>query len=149
MAINPRSSLYLWITDKLSGLVQNGTIKTIDRWNNQIDEDERSGAVRLPAVLIHIANKFDKDSASANNLQEGEVFITCHIGIDTVKGIKDKDWKIFQALYETLHGEIPDDATLSVRIKPVLTAGVTYELKIVASELFDGNVTRYKRFTPP
>ena len=108
MANNPRSSLYLFLTDKLSGLIVDDTIKLVDRWNNQIEKEKKSGASILPAVHIQIEDNFEGSTGSFE-LQKGDVFITCHIDIDVVdpNGITTEDWDISQAVYLALHGEHP------------------------------------------
>lgn len=108
MANNPRTSLYLFLTDKLSGLIVDDTIKVVDRWNNQIEKEKTSGASILPAVHLQIGDNFE-GSTGDFELQKGDVFITCHIDIDVSKagGIETEDWDIMQAVYLKLHGEYP------------------------------------------
>jgi hypothetical protein len=108
MANNPRSSLYLFLTDKLSGLIVSDTIKVVDRWNNQIEQEKTSGASVLPAVHIQIEDDFE-DSTGDYSLQKGYVTVTCHIDIDITKpnGIGTEDWDIIQEVYLALHGEYP------------------------------------------
>lgn len=109
MPNNPRSSLYLFLTDKLSALKTAGVIRKIDRYNSQISKEDRSRAAITPAVLIQIENKFESPRASNFGLQKGDVIITCHIDIDVkaASGIKEQDWDIFQEVYEALAGETP------------------------------------------
>ena len=105
MVINPRQSLYLCIADKLSVLRDQKIIRKIGRWNNQIDNDDREGASINPSVLIQIENKIQGTTASQFELQEIEVIVTCHIGIDISKiDVGTKDWVIFQAVYGQLQG---------------------------------------------
>ena len=112
MANNPRSCLYLFITDKLSALLTAKTIRKVDRWNNQIAKESISGAAITPAVLVQIENNFNSPTGDFD-LQKGDVIITCHIDIDVTKkdGIGEKDWDIFQAVYLALAGEMPDAET--------------------------------------
>ena len=106
MAENPRKLLYLSLHDKLSGLVDKKLIRYVGRWNNQIDNESEERASIAPNVLIQIDNKIKGTTASSYDLQEGEVIVTCHIGINVVKvDIGTLDWEIMQAVYETLQGE--------------------------------------------
>ena len=72
MANNPRTSLYLFLTDKLSGLITSETIKVVDRWNNQIEKEKTSGASFLPAVHIQIEDSFE--DATGDYELKGERF---------------------------------------------------------------------------
>ncbi len=110
MTINPRTSLYLFLTDKLSGLITDDTIKVVDRWNNQIENEKTSAASVLPAVHIQIENRFESPTANFE-LQKGDVIITCHIDINVSanEGIGTQDWDIAHAVYIALAGEKPDD----------------------------------------
>lgn len=113
MPTNPRSSLYLFLTDKLTVLKTDGIIREIGRWNNQIEKEKTSGAAITPAVLIQITNKFDSPTASNFDLQKGEVIITCHIDINVKgkNGVGTEDWDIMQGIYNVLAGEVPTAGT--------------------------------------
>ena len=109
MADNPRKLLYLSIYDKLSVHVGKGkSLRKLDRWNNQIDLESEESAAITPSVLIQIENRFETGARASNyDVQHGEVIVTCHIGINVTgtKGIQEKDWDLFQLVYETLQGE--------------------------------------------
>ena len=108
MANNPRTSLYLFLTDKLSGLITRDIVKVVDRWNNQIEKEKTSGATVLPAVHLQIEDDFEGASGDFQ-LQKGYVYVTCHIDIDVNKidGIGTEDWDIMQEVFLALHGEYP------------------------------------------
>lgn len=121
MADNPRKLLYLSIYDRLSGLVTNGTIKRVDRWNNQRVNEAKERASITPTVLIQIENEFNDFSASGNDLQDGVIVTTCHILLDVKgrNGIDTQDWDVFQAVYERLNGQCVIDEDL-VKTTPLL-----------------------------
>lgn len=106
MADNPRKLLYLSLTAKLSGI---SLIKTIGRWNGQIGNEDRERGLKTPNVLIQIENEIEGTRASGYELQQGWVYVTCHIGINVVKkDIGTLDWDIAQAIYEVVQGmEMP------------------------------------------
>jgi len=120
MAENPRKLLYLSVHDKLSVLITEKIIRFVGRFNSQFGNEEREAALRLPSVLIQIANKLKGTHASQFMLQEGWIYVTCHYGINIAKvDVGTLDFEIAHGIYDKLQGECSITESDFVHLTPL------------------------------
>ncbi len=111
MAIEDVNSIvaktYIALKEKLNELISEGVVNTVERWNNQLINEEREHQVLPPAVYIEIIQNHWKGGNW--EIRQGELNFCLHVVVETAQNFDIEDWEICQKVYEKIQGfQTPD-----------------------------------------
>ena len=96
------SKTFISLKNKLSELISEGVLQTVERYNGQLDNEKGEDDVLLPAAYIEIISVLWE---SGNwEVRQGEVFFAIHVCVETEKNFDIEDWEVNQKIHSKIQG---------------------------------------------